>query len=156
MRSLDEWTHCIAPDWSPAKKSLKPIQGQQVKKCCPRGKLRWIYSLCHFYTQFEEGIGAIPDSKVVNSCENLNAMREGPLTTNVLLEGSRSCPPTGNLWEDDAHKCKSRKESSNIQHPYSLINLLIDLPFLCVCVCSTIDLTNWLKNQLHPILNIPD
>ena len=46
----------------------------------------WILS--HKHTETEVGIATTTNSKVVSSCEDVNAVRESPLTTYILLEGS--------------------------------------------------------------------
>ena len=56
----------------------------------------------------EVGVGISPatNSEVISSCQYFNAMRESPLSTNVLLESSRSCSTTQHLSIEhrDNHK----------------------------------------------------
>ena len=40
------------------------------------------------HTQVEVGVATTTNSKVISSGEDVNPMRESPLTTNILLEGS--------------------------------------------------------------------
>ncbi len=43
------------------------------------------------------GVGSAPHGKIVRSCENVNAMRESPLSPHVLLEGSGGSSATVDL-----------------------------------------------------------
>ena len=51
-----------------------------------RSSVFWILS--HKHTETEVGIATTTNSKVVSSYEDVNAVRESPLTTYILLEGS--------------------------------------------------------------------
>ena len=46
----------------------------------------WILS--HKHTETKVGVATTTNGKVVSSREDVNTMRESPLTTNILLKGS--------------------------------------------------------------------
>ena len=78
-------------------------------RVCVYGGSVYMCMCVHVVSVPQDGIGVatVTNSVIISSCQYFNAMRESPLSTNILLECSRGCSTTHHLTIKHSHYHKS-------------------------------------------------